>query len=340
MRLRRSDPSKPGIRRIGRGRGFSYEFEGRAVTDAATLDRVRALVLPPAWKDVWICPDDRGHIQATGVDAAGRRQYRYHDEWRIKRDAAKFEHVQEFARGLRRLRRVVARDLAGRGLTRSRVLAAGARVLDTAALRVGGEAYARDDDALGEATFGLATLRRDHVLVRGEVLTFCFPGKGAAQVEGEVRDAALARVVRALLRRNDPSEELLAHWTGRQWCDVRSADLNAYLREASGLEISAKDFRTWHATVGAAIALAMTPTPRSRTAQRRAVAAAMRQTAQLLGNTPAVARSAYVDSRIVDRFAQGETIPAPRDAEDVTAAFADRPAWERAERAVLDLLTG
>jgi DNA topoisomerase IB len=324
---------------VRRGRGFSYEWaDGRKVEEPAVIDRIAGLVIPPAWTDVWICPHPRGHIQAVGTDAAGRRQYRYHDEWRVKQDAAKFEHVQEFARGLRRLRRVVARDLNGRGLSRARVLAAGARLLDTAALRVGGEAYARDDEVLGEATFGVATLRRDHVQVRGEVLTFCFPGKGASQVECEVRDAVLARVVRSLLRRNDPSDELLAHWTGGQWCDVRSADLNSYLREASGLDISAKDFRTWHATVGAAIALSITPTPRSRTGQRRAVAAAMRQTARLLGNTPAVARSAYVDSRVVDRFTQGETIPAPKGAEDVTAAFADRPAWERAELAVLDLL--
>ena len=338
MRLRRSDPSRPGIRRVGRGRGFSYDFEGRPVTAAATLERIRALVLPPAWKDVWICPDGRGHIQATGVDAAGRRQYRYHDQWRVKRDAAKFEHMREFAGGLRRLRREVERDLDRRGLTQPRVLAAGARLLDTAALRIGGETYARDDEVLGEATFGVATLRRDHVRVRGTTMTFCFPGKGAQQVQCQVGDEPLARVVRALLRRNDTAEELLAHWTGRRWCDVRSADINAYLREASGLEISAKDFRTWHATVGAAIALSLTGPPRSPTARRRAIAAAMRETAQLLGNTPAVARSAYVDSRVVDRFVDGETIAAPRQAPDVSAVFADRAAWERAERAVLELL--
>jgi DNA topoisomerase IB len=339
MRLRRSDPSKPGIRRIGRGRGFGYEARGRPVTDPETLARIKALVLPPAWKDVWISPDERGHIQAIGVDAAGRRQYRYHDEWRVQRDAKKFEHMVEFAGALRRLRRTVQRDLGGRGLTSSRVLAASARLLDLAALRIGGESYAQDDEVLGEATFGVATLRRDHVRVRGARLTFCFPAKGAQEVECVVVDEPLGVVVRALLKRPDPSEELLAYWGGRAWHDVRSADINTYLRDASGMETSAKDFRTWHATVAAAVALSLADEPASATAQQRVVAAAMRQTAELLGNTPAVARSAYVDTRVVDLFQSGESIPAPPGVDDVASAFADRAAWEGAERAVLDLLT-
>jgi DNA topoisomerase IB len=339
MRLRRSDPSAPGIRRVRRGRGFSYECDGRRVTEPATLARIRDLVIPPAWRDVWICADERGHIQAVGTDAAGRRQYRYHDAWRVKRDAAKFAHLREFAAGLRTLRRTVASDLERRGLCEPRVLAAAVRILDLAAFRIGGEAYAQDDDVLGDATFGLATLRRDHVSVRGDRLTFCFPAKGAQEVERDVEDAPLAAVVRALLRRPDPNEELLGYWDGGAWHDVRSADINAYLRAASGADITAKDFRTWHATVAAAVALALAGETATATGQRRAVAAAMRETSQLLGNTPTVTRKSYVDAQVVDLYEQGVTIDLPGRVDDLASAFADRPTWERAERAVRRLLT-
>jgi DNA topoisomerase I len=338
VRLRRSDLSKPGITRRRRGKGFEYRQDGDRVTDPATLERITALVTPPAWKDVWICADPRGHIQAVGVDAAGRRQYRYHDQWRAQRDRRKFEHMLEVAEALPSTRERVTRHLTGHGLTRQRVLAATARLLDTAAIRVGGEAYAVDDPLLGEATFGLATLRRDHVSARGDVVRLSFAAKGGVEAATEVTDEDLAAVVKQLLKRDDPGEELFAYHVDGQWRDVRSADINDYLREVSGIELTAKDFRTWHGTVAAALSLALAPPATSRTARQRAVAAAMREASELLGNTPAVARKSYVDPRIVDLYQGGTTVPDP-GMDEVAAVFADRDAWTGAEKAVIQLLT-
>jgi DNA topoisomerase IB len=325
MRLRRADPSGPGYRRRRRGKGFSYTDErGRPLTDPEVLGRIRALVIPPAWRDVWICPDPRGHIQAVGVDDAGRRQYRYHDVWRAKRDAAKFDHVLDVARRLPALREAVGRALSDRGPTRRRVLAAAVRLLDEGVFRVGGEEY--------ENSYGLATLKRDHATVRGSTIEFRYPAKGGVERAVQVVDPRLAPLVRALLRRPDENPDLLAYREGRTgWRDVRSADINAYLRETTGCDISAKDFRTWHATVLAALALAG-PQARaagSPTARRRAVSRAMREVAEYLGNTPAVARASYVDPRIVDLYHAGTTIGLPGD---------DDPR-DAAEKAVLDLLS-
>ncbi|MEV0272673.1 DNA topoisomerase IB [Hamadaea sp. NPDC050747] len=308
MRLRRSDLSAPGIERRRRGRGFSYRYLGRPVS-RADRERAEALVLPPAWTDVWISPDERGHIQATGVDAAGRTQYRYHDEWRRRRDRAKFAHVAEMARKLPTVRRKVREDLAEHGLTRRRVLAAAVRLLDQAALRVGGEAYAVDDPDLGEATFGLATLRREHVSVRGDRVRLSFPAKGGTDTDATVEDPALARVFRALLRRSDDHPDLLAYRDGRKWVDVKSGDVNDYLREISGLDLTAKDFRTWHGTVAATLSLCQAGRCATASARKRAVAAAMRAAADTLGNTAAVARKSYVDPRIVDVFESGKLPP-------------------------------
>jgi len=320
MRLRRADPSKPGYTRRRRGKGFSYlDVDGKPLTDPAEIDRITALVLPPAWRDVWICPDPRGHIQATGTDDAGRRQYRYHDVWRVKRDAAKFDHVLEVAERLPRLRRRVDADLRRRGYVRERVLAGAVRLLDKGLFRIGGEEYAADD-AAGGATFGLATLRRDHVSVRGASLVFRYPAKGGAERAQHIEDALVAPVVRGLLRREDGSAELLAFREGREWRDVRSGDVNDYLREVSGCQISAKDFRTWHATVLAAGTLAGSGSGLSASARKRAVSRAMREVAEYLGNTPAVARSSYVDPRVVDLYHEGVTVSGS------------------GERAVLDLL--
>jgi DNA topoisomerase IB len=320
MRLRRADPAKPGYTRRRRGKGFSYlDAAGSPLTDPAELERIAALVIPPAWRDVWICPDPRGHIQATGTDDAGRRQYRYHDVWRVKRDAAKFDHVLDVAARLPGLRRRVGADLRRRGYVRERVLAAAVQLLDKGLFRIGGEEYATDD-AAGGATFGLATLRRDHVSVRGASMIFRYPAKGGTERAQHIDDALVAPVLRGLLRRDDPSEELLAFRAGRQWRDVRSGDVNEYLRAVSGCEISAKDFRTWHATVLTAGTLADAGTDLSASARKRAVSRAMREVAEYLGNTPAVARSSYVDPRVVDLFYEGVTVPAA------------------GERAVLDLL--
>ena len=272
---------------------------------------------------MWICPDSKGHIQATGTDAAGRRQYRYHDQWRVQRDAAKFDHVLQVAARLPALRRTVAAHLDRRGLNRDRVLAAAVRLLDVGCFRIGGEEYAAGEDA----TFGLATLRGEHVtLIRGGV-RFCYPAKGGVQRDLDVSDPDLRRVVRALLDRRDDPAELLAYRSDGGWRDVRSTDINTYLRDVSGIDISAKDFRTWNGTVLAAVTLAATGPARSAAARNRAVAAAMREVSGYLGNTPTVARKSYVDPRVLDLYRDGVTIP---------AGLADR---DKVERAVLDLLT-
>jgi DNA topoisomerase IB len=351
VRLRRSDPNRPGYTRRRRGTGFTYhDPTGAAITDRAELERIRALVIPPAWRDVWICPDRRGHIQAVGIDAAGRRQYRYHDVWRAQRDAAKFDHVLEVGAQLPQVREVVAGHLNERGLTANRVMAAAVRLLDVGCFRIGGEEYASGD----EATFGLATLRREHVvLVRGAV-RFRYPAKGGVQRVLDVRDDDVRTVVRALLRRESEQPELLAYRNGAGWRDIRSADINTYLREVSGIDISAKDFRTWNGTVLAAVVLAVdeleaaakparqparrSADGRSGTARRRAVSSAMREVAEYLGNTPTVAKASYVDPRVVDLFCDGTTIAAVLTELGGAPEPEDWFAQEAVEAAVLEML--
>jgi DNA topoisomerase-1 len=336
MRLRRADTSKPGYSRRRYGRGFAYrDATGAPLTDPAELERVTALVIPPAWREVWINPDPKGHIQAIGTDAAGRRQYRYHDQWRVKRDRAKFDHVLEVARHLPELREQVATDLTRRGYGRDRVLAAATRLLDVGVFRIGGEAYAADDDPSGEATYGLATLLREHVTVRGAVMTFHYLAKGGIEREQRVVDAETAKLLRALLKRDDDTPDLLAYRVGSSWHDVRSDDINGYLKEHSGgCEISAKDFRTWHATVLAATVLAGTPAP-SKTGRRKAVVAAMKEVSGYLGNTPTVAKASYVDPRVVDLYHSGTVIDLPpHDGDPLTA----HGARSQAEKALLELL--
>lgn len=309
-RLRRVDCAAPGIRRVRRGRGFTYEWaDGRKVTEPDVLERIAALVLPPAWSDVWICAHPRGHIQAIGTDAAGRRQYRYHDEWRVQRDAEKHERVLAFARRLPAARAQVRVHLAQRGLTRQRVLAAAFRLLELGFFRVGGESYAE-----ANGTYGLATLRREHVTVTGGLVIFDYVAKsGKQRVQGFV-DNDVRRVVTGLLKRDDPSRELLAYKDRDGWHDVTSADINAYLKEVIGKEVSAKDFRTWHATVLTAVGLAVsTQAPTSATGRKRAVTRVVKEVAQYLGNTPAVCRSSYIDPRILDLYDDGTTIAGSLD---------------------------
>jgi DNA topoisomerase IB len=347
VRLRRSSPNRPGYTRRRRGKGFTYHDQtGAVITDRAELDRIRALVIPPAWRDVWICPDPRGHIQAVGTDAAGRRQYRYHDVWRAQRDAAKFDHVLSVGAHLPKVRHVVAEHLGERGLTANRVMATAVRLLDVGCFRIGGEEYASGD----EATFGLATLRREHVaLVRGAV-RFCYPAKGGVQRTLDVRDDDVRAVVRALLKRESEHPELLAYRNGAGWCDIRSADINTYLREVSGIDISAKDFRTWNGTVLAAVVLAVDELEaaakparravkgRSATARRRAVSRAMREVAEYLGNTPAVAKASYVDPRVVDLFCDGTTIAGVLDQLGGAPEPGDTATQQTVEAAVLEML--
>jgi DNA topoisomerase I len=336
MRLRRADTSRPGYARRRRGKAFSYyDTTGVALTDPAELERVKGLVIPPAWKDVWICPDPRGHIQATGTDAAGRRQYRYHEQWRVKRDRAKFDHVLEVARHLPELREQVATDLSRRGYGRERVLAAAARLLDVGVFRIGGEAYASDDDPSGAATYGLATLLREHVKVRGATMDFQYQAKGNIERTQRIVDQETAALLKALLKRDTDDPELLAYREGGVWHDVRSDDINSYLKEHSGgCEISAKDFRTWHATVLAAVVLAGVPA-KSKTGQRKAVVAAMKEVSEYLGNTPTVAKASYVDPRVVDLYHSGTVLELPPGDGDPLTAHGAR---SQAEKALLELL--
>lgn len=304
-RLRRSDPNRPGITRTRCGRGFRYEWSatGDPVVDPDTLERITGLVIAPAWTAVWVCPWPNGHIQAVGTDGAGRRQYLYHEDWRRRRDAEKYARALQFGEALPGLRRAVASDLAGTDLSERRVLAAAVRLLDIGCFRIGSEAYARDHE-----TFGVATLRRDHVKLRDGEILFCYPAKGSITRTLVVRDPDVEAVIAPLRRRRAGSGQLLAWRSGRSWTEVHSADVNGYLKAAAGGHFSAKDFRTWAATVHAATHLAgIDPLPQSATARRR-VAAAVREVADHLGNTPAVCRSSYIDPRVIDLFAEGRTI--------------------------------
>ena len=302
-RLRRADCSGPGLRRRRRGRGFEYlDASGRV--DDETLERIRALTIPPAWEDVWICPDPSGHIQAVGTDAAARRQYLYHPAWRERRDREKFEDMVRFARSLPRLRRVVARDLRRRAWPRERVLACAVRLLDRGFFRIGSESYAEENK-----TYGLATMQRRHVtLERNGVLSFDYTSKGGKRRVQSVVDPDVYRVVAALKQRRNG--RLLAYKNDGRWTDVSSSDINEYIKATTDDEtFSAKDFRTWNATVLAAVALAVSAdAARSPTARKRAVTRAVAEVAHYLGNTPAVCRASYIDPRVFDRFRDGLTI--------------------------------
>lgn len=334
-RLRRSDCVGPGIVRVRRGKGFSYRWvDGRRVTEPDVLARITELAIPPAWEDVWICPWANGHIQALGTDAAGRRQYRYHDAWRVQRDAEKHERVLAFARRLPKARAVVRDHLDQPGLTRERVLAAAFRLLDLGFFRVGGETYAEDN-----GTYGLATMRREHVSVSGDVVVFDYIAKGSQQRVQAIVDRSVRKVVQSLLRRDGGGEELLAYKDGREWRDITSADINAYLREVTGAEVSAKDFRTWHATVLTAVGLAVsTGAPVSTAARRRAVNRVVKEVAEYLGNTPAVCRSSYIDPRVIDLYDDGVTVARSLERLGADADFGQPATHGQVEAAVLRML--
>ena len=344
-RLRRADCSAVGYTRRRCGRGFAYYDEaGARLTDPETLDRIAALVIPPAWKDVWICPWPNGHLQAVGTDVAGRRQYLYHPAWRERRDREKFDHMLEFARCLPRLRAACASTLAaGEGLDRERVLACAVRLLDLGFFRIGTEGYADQNQS-----YGLATIRKDHVrALGGQALEFDYVAKSGQRRIQTVVDPAVFEVVTALKRRRGGGDCLLAYRNGSdpghprprgKWHDVRSEEINAYIQELTGEGFTAKDFRTWSATVLAAVALAVSTGARTATARRRAVARAMKEVASYLGNTPTVCRSSYVDPRIVDHYLACATISAALDglAEEGAAGLSFQG---KVEEAVLDLLT-
>ena len=334
-RLRRSDCSGPGLRRLRRGRGFSYQDpDGRPLRDPETLLRIKELAIPPAWEEVWICRDALGHLQATGVDAAGRKQYLYHARWRELRDREKFEHMLDFARALPQLRRRVLATLrSGDELDADRVLACAVRLLDIGLFRIGGEEYADDEGGVG-----LATVTKRDVTVHPDEVVFDYLGKSGVRRVQAVRDPPTIAVVGALKRRRAGGDQLLAYRDGRRWHPVRSEQITDHLKGLIGEDYSAKDFRTWNATVLAAVSLAVDGREaRSRTARKRAINGAVRGVAEVLGNTPAVARRSYIDPRVFDRYASGWTIGAELDRIGGLSGPDDRRR-ARLERAVIDLL--
>jgi DNA topoisomerase-1 len=306
-RLRRSDSSGAGYTRVRSGRGFSYrDSHGTAITDPELRARIEHLAIPPAWTDVWIAPYANGHIQATGVDAAGRRQYIYHPTWREQKDRIKFDRAMSLAESLPAARRRVTMDLRSGKPTRERALAAAFRMLDAGSLRVGSERYAE-----ANGSHGLATLLCAHATVRGDTVSLAFPAKSGKEWESEIRDADLANVVRSLKRRG-PTARLLAYRDHRGWHPITPQDINAYVHERTGGQFTAKDFRTLRGTVAAGVSLAKHGPETSASARTRALAQAMRDAAATLGNTPAIAKASYVDPRLVDHYLAGATIDPTR----------------------------
>jgi DNA topoisomerase I len=299
--LRYTTDEKPGIRRLKKGRGFTYvDRDGVPVRDAGELRRIRGLAIPPAWTDVWISPSALGHIQATGRDARGRKQYRYHERWREVRDEAKYGRLGDFAKALPRIRERVDADLGRPGVPRERVLATAIRILEETFMRVGNLEYARTN-----GSFGLTTLRSKHVDVDGSLITFRFRGKSGKDHEVDVRDQRLARVVAKLEQL--PGQELFQYRDDDgELHTIGSDDVNEYLREISNEELSAKDFRTWAGTVLAARALAeLGPAKNERIANKRVVQA-VDVVAGRLGNTRAVCRKCYVHPGILEAYAAGD----------------------------------
>jgi len=334
VRLRRSDPAVPGIQRRRHGRGVRYvDEEGAKVTDEAVLQRIAELVIPPAWRSVWICPYPGGHIQATGIDERGRKQYLYHQRWRERQDRQKFDDMVRFAHALEPMRAALGADLVRGDMSREQVLACATRLLDRGFFRIGSEDYAVTNES-----YGLATMRREHVLVSGDTIRFDYRAKSGKQRVMTVLDAEVAQIVTTLKRRRGGGDELLAYKQAGRWRDVKSPDINEYLKTVTGLDVSAKDFRTWGATVIAALALAVIdPSVTSAHARKRAIMRAVKEVAHYLGNTPAVARASYIDPRIFDRFRDGETIRSALGeiADDGDATAIQGPA----EAAVLELLS-
>ena len=305
-RLRYVHDTQPGIHRRRVGRGFRYVgVDGAPVREAATLARIRALAIPPAWRDVWICPVAHGHLQAVGRDARGRKQYHYHSRWRAVRDETKYARLVEFAHVLPRIRARVTADLAGPGLTRSKVLATVVRLLETTAIRVGNAAYVRQN-----GSFGLTTLRNRHVTVQGSQLCFEFRGKGGKRHRVKVTDHRIARIVRRC--QDLPGQELFQFRDeSGQGQTIDSADINEYLRETTGGAFTAKDFRTWLGTVLAVRILAAEgPAARTETARRRLVREAITRVSAQLGNTPTICRRCYVHPLVIDAYL-GRRLGAP-----------------------------
>ena len=296
------------------------------------MQRCKLLVIPPAWEQVWICPAPNGHLQAVGTDDAGRRQYLYHEQWRLKRERQKHDRVLEVAARLPAARRAVAQDLQLEGMPYRRALGTAFRLLDLGFFRIGGEAYAEANNS-----YGLATIQKEHVSIEDGSVIFNYVAKSGQERYVALADDLVLRAVRDLLARRSGGSELLAYKDERQWHDVSSNDINSYIKTQVGEEMSAKDFRTWHGTVIAAVVLAdANESAKTIRARKRAVSAAMKEVAGYLGNTPTVARSSYVDPRVVDLFNDGVTISPELAATDDD--LSDGTTHGKIERAVLNLL--
>jgi DNA topoisomerase-1 len=373
-RLRRSDCAAPGIARRRRGRGFEYrDPAGDRIDDPETLERISQLAIPPAWREVWICMDSLGHLQATGLDAAGRKQYLYHPHWRSHRDRLKFDSMIAFGESLPRLRRRLGRDLAppsgpgkvrkkasasrssGAGahafrsdeLSRERVLACSVRLLDLGFFRVGSDDYAERNES-----YGLTTMLKRHASIAGEEVIFDYIAKSGVRRVQAIADGDVLEVVAGLKRRRGAGQ-LLAYREGRRWVEVHADDVNAYIKRISGGDFTAKDFRTWNATVLAAVALAgwdasasasagaKAPGEAKRstaTSRRRVVNAAVKTVAAYLGNTPAVCRASYIDPRVIDRYQAAVTIAPALERLPDGPELANPRTRARVESAVLELL--
>ncbi|MEU6368656.1 DNA topoisomerase IB [Streptomyces sp. NPDC046931] len=335
MRLRHSRPCEPGYSRRRRGRGFQYvDDSGNPLSDASERERIKGLTIPPAWRDVWICRHPHGHLQAVGTDAAGRRQYLYHPQFRAQQEESKHDHVLEVADALPSLREAVEAHLSGRGLNRERVLATATRLLDLGFFRIGSDRYADLNQ-----TYGLTTLLREHARASRGRIVFAYPAKHGRELIQAVGDDATLRALTALLRRRGGGDRLLAYWQTPAWHDVSADDLNSYLRDVSGVEITAKDFRTWHATVLASVALGVCETAALGEARRRrAVSRAVKEVAQYLGNTPAVCRASYINPRVIELFEEGVTIAPSLDRLGEAATFGVPATQGAIEQAVLCMI--
>ncbi len=324
------------MHRVRRGRGFSYhEEDGERITDAETLERLRALAIPPAWTDVWICSHPRGHVQATGFDAAGRKQYRYHDDWRAHRDREKFDEMLDFARALPALRERIEAAVAERGLVFERVCGCAVALLDLGLFRVGSERYENEN-----ASYGLTTLKVRHLSFENGSARFEYPSKSGQVSRHQISDPTVMPILKALRRKRKPGDELLRFRDGREWRDLNAEHVNAWIKDTVGDGFSAKDFRTWNATVLCATVLAgHGPPPESESGRNRIANLAVRQVAEYLNNTPAVCRSSYIDPRVFDRFNSGQTVRRALQTIESRAEPGEFPDREAIERAVVRLLS-
>ena len=330
-RLRKVSPATPGWTRRRAGRGFSYVDQEGTRLEADEVERIKSLAIPPAWEDVWICPIPNGHIQAVGTDAAGRRQYLYHPDWRAKRDKQKFDRILAAAARLPQARRQVTRDLNASGMPLERAAAVAVRLLDLGYFRIGSDAYA---DANG--SFGLTTLERQHVRRAKDCLVFTFVGKSGIEHTITIDDADVIAALERMRARRTRSKRLLAYSEARRWLDLDAAAVNAYLAAVLGGDLTAKDFRTWHGTVLAAAALADSTEPGdTRASRQRAVRAAVEEVAGYLGNTPTIAKNSYVDPRVLDLYESGTVAEVPA----MTARTSPARRQRLLEEAVLDLLS-